>query len=380
MTNNSGYRLPPSAHRPDKRRAWKQAGPSVLLAGIIAAGCSEPLAGNGANTGSRDSGAREAVGVVTALPVVRPLGVEIEAVGTAIANEAVEITSKISNTVTSIRFDEGQRVRRGAVLVQLDSAQASAELAEAQASLAESRNQYTRGQDLSVQQALSAAQLDQLEAALKMSEARVAAAQARLNDTVIRAPFDGRTGFRRASVGSLVSPGAVITTLDDTSVIKLEFTVPQAFLYALSEGLPVEATTSGLPGRTFRGRVATIGSRVDPVTRSIGVRAELPNPDGILKPGMFMNVKLSGPEAAALLVPEAALVPEQGRTYVFVVADGVASRREVTPGRRHPGEVEITTGLTERERVIVAGSQKVRDGTPVIEATAGPEPRPVAGG
>ncbi|MGQ0834681.1 MAG: hypothetical protein ACT4O5_07110 [Gammaproteobacteria bacterium] len=107
----------------------------MLLAGIIAAGCSEPLAGNGANTGSRDSGAREAVGVVTALPVIRPLGVEIEAVGTAIANEAVEITSKISNTVTSIRFDEGQRVRRGAVLVQLDSAQASAELAEAQASL-----------------------------------------------------------------------------------------------------------------------------------------------------------------------------------------------------------------------------------------------------
>lgn len=360
------------------RNAWKQAAPSVLVAGIIAAGCSEPLAGNGANTG--DGGAREAVGVVTALPVIRPLGVEIEAVGTAIANEAVEITSKISNTVTSIRFDEGQRVRRGAVLVELDSAQASAELAEAQASLADSRNQYARGQDLSVQQALSAAQLDQLEAALKMSEARVAAAQARLNDTVIRAPFDGRTGFRRVSVGSLVSPGAAITTLDDTSVIKLEFTVPQTFLYALSEGLPVEATTSGLPGRTFRGGVATIGSRVDPVTRSIGVRAELPNPDGTLKPGMFMNVKLSGPEAAALLVPEAALVPEQGRTYVFVVADGVASRREVTPGRRHPGEVEITTGLTERERVIVAGSQKVRDGTPVTEVAAGPEPRPVAGG
>jgi membrane fusion protein, multidrug efflux system len=341
---------------------------AIAVACLVTA-CSEPLA-NGQGAASRAASTREPVGVVTALPVVRPLGVEIEAVGTAIANEAVEITSKVSNTVTAIRFAEGQRVRRGTVLVQLDSAQARAELAEAEASLAQSRNQYARGQDLSAQQALSGAELDQLEAALKTSQARVAAAQARLNDTVIRAPFDGRTGFRRVSVGGLVAPGTIITTLDDDSVIKLEFTVPQTFLYALSEGLPVEAMTSGLPGRTFEGRVATLGSRIDPVSRSIGVRAELPNPKGELKPGMFMNVRLSGPERPAMLVPEAALVPEQGRTYVFVMADGTASRREVTTGRRNPGQVEIVAGLKEGERVIVAGSQKVRDGTPIAEAAA----------
>jgi membrane fusion protein (multidrug efflux system) len=337
-----------------------------IAAACMVVACAEPLAGNGQGAGA-PAGAREPTGVVTALPVVRPLGVQIEAVGTAIANESVEITSKVSNTVTAIRFAEGQRVRRGTVLVELDSAQVAAELAEAQASLAEARNQHARGQDLSVQQALSGAELDQLEAALKMAQARVAAAQARLNDTVIRAPFDGRTGFRRVSVGGLVAPGTVITTLDDTSLIKLEFTVPQTYLYALSEGLPVQAMSSGLPGRTFEGRVATLGSRIDPVTRSIGVRAELPNPDGQLKPGMFMNVRLRGPERPALLVPEAAIVPEQGRTYVFVVAGGVAERREVATGRRNPGEVEITSGLNEGERVIVAGSQKVRDGTPVAE-------------
>jgi membrane fusion protein, multidrug efflux system len=352
----------------------------LRLSGVVAAcaivACSEPLAGNGQNSGSA-SAARQPVGVVTALPVVRPLGVAIEAVGTAIANESVEITSKTSNTVMAIRFDEGQRVRRGTVLVQLDSAQAAAELAEAEAALAESRKKYARGQDLSLQQALSGAELDQLEAALKTSQARVAAAQARLNDTVIRAPFDGRTGFRRLSVGSLIAPGTVITTLDDASVIKLEFTVPQTFLHVLDEGLQVEATTSGLPGRTFTGRVATLGSRVDPVTRSIAVRAELPNPEGLIKPGMFMNVALCGEESPALLVPEAALVPEQGRTYVFVVADGVASRREVTTGRRHPGQVEVVAGLKEGERVIVAGSQKVRDGTSVAEAAAS---REAAGG
>jgi membrane fusion protein (multidrug efflux system) len=338
---------------------------AALAAALTAVGCSQ---GNGqpAKPANPAAAGREPVGVVTALPVVRPLGVEIEAVGTAIANEAVEITSKASNIVTAIRFQEGQRVRRGAVLVELDSAQASADVAEARAALAEARNQHQRGQELSIQ-VLSRAQLDALETGLRTAEARLAAAQARLNDTVIRAPFDGHTGFRRVSVGSLVREGAAITTLDDTSVIKLEFTVPQTFLSALRPGLPIEASASGMPGRTFAGKLATIGSRIDPVTRSIPVRAELPNPDGELKPGLFMSVKLRGPEARAVLVPEEALVPEQGRTFVFVVAEGVAKRRVVTTGRRTPGQVEIASGLSANERVIIAGSQKVRDGSPVAD-------------
>jgi membrane fusion protein (multidrug efflux system) len=310
--------------------------------------------------------------VVTAKPVKQSFGAEIEAVGTALARESVAITSKVSNTISAIRFTEGQQVRRGTVLVEFDRTQVAAELAEAEANLAESRNQFARGREVSTVQALSRAQLDQLETSVKTGEARVAAARARLDDTVIRAPFDGRTGFRKVSLGGLVNPGAVITTLDDSSVIKLEFSVPQAFLGELLVGLPVTAVTEGLPGRVFNGKVTTLDSRVDPVTRSIAVRAELPNPAGELRPGMFMNVRLQGREAPTLLVPEEALVPEQGKTYVYVVTAGKAARREVRTGGRRPGVVAVLSGLGETESVVTEGTQRLRDGAQVEESGSGP--------
>lgn len=326
----------------------------------------------GSGGGSAGAGAGPPLAVVTALPQRLPLGVEIEAVGTALANESVEITAKVSNRIEAIRFAEGQRVRRGTVLVELDRAQTAAELAEAEANLAESRNQFARGRDLAVTAALSRAQLDQLDTSVKTAEARVAAARARLADTVIRAPFDGRTGFRRVSVGGLVSAGAVITTLDDTSLIKLEFTVPQSFLADLAPGLVVEARVDGFEGRVFQGKVSALSPRVDPVTRSLAVRAELPNPDGTLRPGMFMSVKLRGRENPTLVLPEQALVPQDGRNYVFVVAEGRAQRREVTTGLRRPGSVAIVQGLADDERVIIDGTFKARDGGEVIEAGQAP--------
>lgn len=303
--------------------------------------------------------------MVIATAEVRPLGVQIEAVGTARANESVEVTSKTTNTVVAIRFKEGDFVRRGQVLVEFDSAEARAELEEAQAALAESQNQYKRSQDLFTRQALSVSQLEQIEAMLKANRARVSAAKARLDDTVIRASFDGRTGFRRVSVGSLVNPGTVITTLDDASIIKLDFTVAETYIYVLERGLGISARTAGLPDREFEGKVSTIGSRVDPVTRSIVVRAEIPNEDGLLKPGMFMTVTLHGKPEPTLLVPEAAIVPEHGKTFVFVVRDGVVERREVRTGKRRPGEVEIVTGLREHEQVVIEGTQNVREGSRV---------------
>src|SRR5690606_1575531 len=296
------------------------------------------------------------VSVVTTEAVVKPIGIEIEAVGTARANESVEITSKTSNVITAIRFAEGEEVKRGQILVELDADEVRAELAEAQAALADARSQYERSRELRASQVLSAAQLGQAEAALNANLARVAAAEARLADTVIRAPFDGRTGFRRVSVGSYVSPGTVITTLDDTSRIKLDFTVPETYLYLLRRGLPIAASTTGLPGREFFGEVTNLDSRVDPVTRSIPVRAELPNDDGLLRAGMFMTVRVEGDVVPALVVPEEAIVPEQGRTYVFVVANERAERREVRIGKRRPGEVEVTDALAEGERVVVEGT------------------------
>jgi membrane fusion protein, multidrug efflux system len=341
--------------------------------------------GGAAGGGVAGPGGGPPLAVVTTLPQREQLGAEIEAVGTALANESVEITAKVSNRIEAIRFAEGQRVAKGTVLVQLDRAQAAADLAEAEANLAEARRQLGRGQDLELTQALSRAQLDQLQTAVTTAAARVAAARSRLDDTVIRAPFAGRTGFRRVSVGGLVSAGAIITTLDDSSIIKLEFTVPQSFIGELATGLPVAARVDGLGERVFEGRIATLGSRVDPVTRSIAVRAELPNPDGALKPGMFMSVKLKGRAVPTLVLPEQALVPDEGRNYVFVVSDGRAQRREVTTGLRRPGSVAITAGLADGERVIVDGTFRARDGAPVVEAGAAapagaPASAPVATG
>jgi membrane fusion protein (multidrug efflux system) len=337
---------------------------ALLVSVLTLSACSDPIVGG---TAGANSGASPAVQVVTAPVELQSLGLQIEAVGTAKANEAVDVTAKLTNTVVAVRFDEGDFVKRGQVLVELDSAEARAQLEEAEAALAESENQFRRSRDLFTQQALSLSQLDQIEATLKANRARVSAAKARLADTVIRASFEGRTGFRRVSVGSLINPGTVITTLDDTSIINLDFTVPETYLYALQPGLAVTARTAGLPGREFTGVVAQLGARVDPVTRSITVRAKIPNRDGALRPGMFMTVAVEGEPAARLVVPEAAIVPEHGKTYVFAVTDGVVSQREVRTGLRRPGLVEIVAGLEAGERVIVEGTQKVRDGTPVGE-------------
>jgi membrane fusion protein (multidrug efflux system) len=165
-----------------------------------------------------------------------------------------------------------------------------------------------------------------------------------------------------------VNPGTLITTLDDTSVIKLDFTVPETYLFIMRRGLPIKAAATGLPGETFTGQVTNIDSRVDPITRSITVRAEIANPSGVLRQGMFMTVTVQGDVEPTLLVPEEAIVPERGRSYVFVVRSGVVERHEVKTGKRRPGDVEIVEGLAEHDRVVIEGTQNVRDGTRVEES------------
>lgn len=344
------------------RRQRRITGSCTLAMALLLSGCDRGQTGPAQNAVQRDT-----VAVTTTLVASRELGTEIEAVGTARANESVDITSKSSNIVAAIRFDEGDFVKRGQVLVELDSAEVRADVAEAEATLADSQSQFDRSRELFAQKALSISQLDQIEATLKANRARLNAANARLADTVIRAGFDGRTGFRRVSIGGLVSPGDVITTLDDTSIIKLDFTVPETYFYLLKNGLPITAQSTGLPNRRFEGKVTNIDSRIDPATRSVTVRAEIPNRDGVLRPGMFMTVQLQGAVAQALLVPEAAIVPEQGRAYVFVVENNVAARREVKLGQRRPGEVEIVTGLREGERIVVDGTQNLREGSRISE-------------
>jgi membrane fusion protein (multidrug efflux system) len=351
---------------------------ALALAAMVLAACGgEDAGGDGSAANAQPAGedpARPgpAVGVLTESVRQEPFDYEVEALGTARANEAVEITSKVTNLVTAIRFREGEQVRQGAVLVELDSVEAQAELAASRAALAETESQLKRSRELFATQALSQAQLDQLGATLSANQARVTTAEKRLADTVIRAPFDGRTGLRRVSVGSLVTPGTVITTLDDTRVIKLDFSVPEAFIAVLVEGLPLLARSVAFPDREFTGKVVSIDSRVDPTSRSVLARAELPNPHGLLKPGMFLTVRLKEKRAPALMISEQALVPEEGRQYVYVVADGRAQKREITIGRRAPGKVEVVTGLKPGETVVVEGTQKVRDGGPVRDVSREP--------
>jgi membrane fusion protein (multidrug efflux system) len=332
-------------------------------------------AGNGAGSGSGSGGSGGPVVRVVASPSrVERLALEIEALGTAHANESIEVTSKVSNLITAVRFVEGQHVRKGQVLVELDGEQERADLAVADAALTESASQLKRSRELYATKVLSDQQIEQIEATNDANKARVAAARSRLDDTVIRAPFAGRVGLRRVSVGSLIEPGALITTLDDTSRIKLDFTVSETAVAALEPGMSLQAGSVAYPGQTFAGRVASVDSRVNPDTRSVIVRGVLPNETGLLKPGMFLNVTLDRGESDVLTVPEESLLPEQGDVFVYVVDGGKASKRKIQTGQRRVGSVQVLSGLEPGELVVTEGTQKLRDGAAVevVEAAVTP--------
>lgn len=314
-------------------------------------------------------------GVIVGTAQVKVFPLQVEALGNALASDAVEIRPEITATLTAINFEEGEFVEAGTVLVELENVEPLAELAAARANLVDSEAQYRRTQELYKSQLTSESQLQQLEAAREADRAAVAAAQARVEDTVIKAPFSGLLGLRRVSAGSLVTPTTVITTLDDTTSIKLDFDIPEIYLSKIQVGLPVIARSAAWEGQEFRGTVASIDSRVDPVSRTIRVRSMIPNPEGHLRAGMFLTVTLLKEDVSALVIPEQALMPERSTQSVLVVGEGdVVERRVVQTGRRRPGEVEILEGLAEGERVIIEGTQKARAGQPVAIIEQRPNP------
>ncbi|MDJ0910669.1 MAG: efflux RND transporter periplasmic adaptor subunit [Woeseiaceae bacterium] len=349
---------------------------SLVSAALLAAcGSDEETQGRGGWGGG-------ATRVVTAEVELQPLVDEIQALGTARANESVQIQPRISSLVETINFDEGQSVSAGDLLVELENDEILAGLALAEANLSESRSLYERNRTLSSSQAISVSNLEELLAEVQVNEAQVQAAQARLDNTLIRAPFDGRVGLRRVSPGSFVNSSTVITTLDDVSIIKLDFSVPETFLTAVTEGMGIRAESVVYPDRVFEGQVISVDTRLDPVSRSVQVRATIPNDDGALKPGMFMTVDLQRDRGEVLVAPEQAIVPEGTTQYVFVVVDGVVERRAVELGRRIPGYVVIAGGLTPGETVVTEGTGKVRDGSQVesVNAAAATVPQPANDG
>jgi len=295
----------------------------------------------------------------------------IEALGTARANESVTLTAKVSETVRKVAFDSGDVVRAGDVIVDLSSGAQLAGLEEARASYQEAESQLARGQELAQKQLISVSMLDTQRSTRDAAKARMDVVRAQLSDRVITAPFDGVLGLRRVSPGSLVTPGTPIATLDDISVIKLDFTVPERYLAVLSKGQDVAARSDTYPDRNFAGKVASVDSRVDPVTRSLAVRAVLPNPDRLLRPGMLLSVQLYQSPRSAIVVPEIAVIQVGSDAFVYRVAqDQTASRVKVELGARRRGEVEIASGLAAGDTIVTEGAVKLRDGSRVTSAPA----------
>jgi membrane fusion protein (multidrug efflux system) len=293
----------------------------------------------------------------------------IEALGTLRANESVLLTASVTETITALHFDDGDRVEPGMVLAEMTSAEEHALLEEAKAMVAEAQRQYRRVRSLESQGTAAKSLLDERRREWQTAKARLIAIESRLADRLIKAPFGGVVGLRDISVGALVEPGDPITTLDDDSVMKLDLGVPSVYLGELSLGMPIVATARAFGEKEFHGEVSSIDSRVDPVTRSLQVRALLPNTERLLKPGMLMQVTLRNRVRDTLVIPEAALMPYGREQFVLVAApDGEgyqAEKRPIRIGSRRTGEVEVLQGLQAGDRVITHGGIQVRPGQAV---------------
>lgn len=304
--------------------------------------------------------------VIVAPVMLKQISDRVEALGTAHATESVNITSNVTEKIKRIYFEDGQQVKTGQILVILDEAEEQAELKRAQAVRGERKLALERLTQLEERQLTSPDEIDRTRLELEQAEASITVIKARISDRVIRAPFDGIIGLRDISVGALVETGDLIATLDDTRQIKLDFSVPSVFLSELKPGLKIRARALALNNKEFQGQVKSINSRVDPVTRSIKVRALLPNPDGDILPGILMQVELLRNTRQALVIPEASLIPLADKQYVMVRVEkngkDTAEKQEVKIGIRLPGYVEILEGLSDDQQVITHGNNKVRPG------------------
>jgi membrane fusion protein (multidrug efflux system) len=301
----------------------------------------------------------------------QPIAVTARTTGSVEAAERATVTAQVTGTVTAIRFAEGQRVEPGSVLVELDSAREAAAVRAAEAELRDARRQLQRLTGLPSGVGVSAADVDEARARRETAQARLAEAEAALAERTVRAAFAGVVGLRKVSPGSLVEPGAEITTLATVDRLKLAFQVPTELLPRLRVGLPVIARAPGFGGE-FEGRVTRIDNTVETATRTIAVEAELPDARR-LKPGVFVTVDLVLERRSAVVVPEEAVVLEGAQAYVYTVeADGTARRRAIAVGERRPGIAEVLEGLEAGTPVVTAGVQKVQAGQPV--SVLPPEP------
>ncbi|NVK19472.1 MAG: efflux RND transporter periplasmic adaptor subunit [Methylocystaceae bacterium] len=307
------------------------------------------------------------VGVVTAPAEMREIETVIEAVGTTKARRSVEIQAISSGVVREIAFTESEPVSKGSVLLRLDDEIERADLSEAEARLKDVKSSLQRSLSLQKRDAVSASSVDTLIAEVSIAEAERDRARRKLQDRILIAPFDGRIGFTDLELGAHLKADETVAVLDDLSSVKVEFYLPENLFSKIQVGAPIFADTAAFKGRSFKGNIEAIDSRVNENSRSFKVRALITNEDGLLPAGMFMHIKLVLDASTVLGIPEEAVVVDGTQLYVFVVDEEQAPPRAVQQtikiGRRAFGWVEVIDGLNEGQKVIVRGVQKVKTGT-----------------
>ena len=291
---------------------------------------------------------------------------EAGAVGTLRADEAITIRPEIAGRVAEIRFNEGQAVARGSLLVKLDQAELAAVLASSAAQAQLDKQRLERSEDLFKKSFISQQALDESRSNYLRSLAKQREDEARLAKTEMRASFPGVAGLRQVSEGQYVAAGTDIARLEKIDALKLDFRVPEAYIGKLKAGQPVKVLVDAYPEKTFSGSVYAIEPGVDDQTRTILLRARVANSDLKLRPGMFARVQVQlGVREQAVWIPEAAIVPRGQDLYVFRIADGKAELVKVQTGTRKVGEVEIVKGLAAGDMVVTDGVQKIGPGSPV---------------
>ncbi len=289
----------------------------------------------------------------------------VAAVGTLRSHDSVMLRPEISGRIAEINFAEGGKVAKGQVLVRLDDSVAKARAQQARANLKLAGSQYNRSVELNKQGFVSKQARDEAASNLAVQQAAVALAEAELEKTAIQAPFDGLVGLRTVSVGDYVGPGTDLVPIEAIDPLNVDFRIPEQFLSVVAVGARLHVTFDAISGLEREGSVGAISPQVDVGGRSLLLRANVPNPDYLLRPGLFARVQLELAETQGLVVPESALAPSGDAQYVYRVVNGVVERVMVQVGQRSGGRVEIVSGLNEGDAIVVSGLQKVRDGIEV---------------
>lgn len=296
---------------------------------------------------------------------------DTQAVGSLRSRQSVVLRPEVSGRVAQLHFRDGQRVRKGQLLVQLDDQLPQAQLQQSLAELSIAQANHRRNQELVAQNFISQRSVDESAAALQVAQAKVALAQATAARLRLVAPFDGIVGIRGVNVGDYLKDGADIVNIEDMEALYVDFRLPERFQARIQPGQQADVLVDALPGRPFKAQIQAVDPLVDANGRSVGVRGCIDNRALQLRPGMFARVTaVFGVREDARVVPEEAIVPQGGRQYVIKLVEGpdqdslMTRRVEVSLGLRMPGRVEVLSGLAPGDRVVTAGQQRVqRDDT-----------------